>query len=168
MAQGPKVDSEWLKEFTYKFILKEVPSDSILKYDFKLKSLEGQEVSLSDFKGKVIFLNFFATWCPPCVQELPEFEHFYQELGKTNFIVVAINNKETRPRVAKFVKNHKLTFPVLLDEEGLALMGMNIQSMPTSFIFDKSGKLRYRIDGIRKWEDKDFLTFFKYLAEEKI
>jgi len=83
--------------------------------NFKLKNINGRSVWLSDFRGKVVFLNFWATWCPPCKIEMPSMQKLYDKLRHQNFAMVAVDLQEPASRVKEFVKEYKLNFTVLLD-----------------------------------------------------
>jgi thiol-disulfide isomerase/thioredoxin len=109
--------------------------------DFKLKDLNGKEVSLSDFKGKKIFLNFWASWCPPCKAEMPDIEKLYQETKDSDLVILAVNLAEDNTTVQNFIKNNKYTFPVLLDPDNDAAIKYQIVSIPTSYFIDKEGNI---------------------------
>lgn len=112
--------------------------------DFTLPDLAGQPVSLSDLRGQVVLLNFWATWCPPCAAEMPDLNALYERYGaEHNFVVVAINKEEEQAVVDAFVADRGLTFPVLLDGDGtVTLNRFVIRSLPMSLIIDREGKVR--------------------------
>lgn len=113
--------------------------------DFVLKDTEGKTVKLSDYKGKIVILNFWATWCPPCRQEIPDLIKVSEELSKGNdAVVLAVNltngyNGETAERARKFAKDNKMTMRVLLDEKDEAAGKYGIASIPTTFIINRDG-----------------------------
>jgi len=113
--------------------------------DFTLKDIQGNTVKLSDYKGKVVFLNFWASWCPPCKSEIPDFNKASEELNKgSDAVILAINatngyNGETPDRVKKFVKDNNITMKVLLDEKDDASMLYGVSSLPTTFVIRKDG-----------------------------
>ncbi|MFL0267041.1 TlpA family protein disulfide reductase [Candidatus Clostridium radicumherbarum] len=109
--------------------------------DFKLKDLSGKEVSLSDFKGKRVFLNFFATWCPPCKAEMPEMEKLYEETKDSDLVILAVDLEESTETVRSFVNNNKYNFKVLLDSNSTAAEKYQISSIPTSYFIDKDGNI---------------------------
>lgn len=109
--------------------------------DFKLKDLSGKEVSLSDFKGKKVFLNFFATWCPPCRAEMPEMEEFYQETKNSDLVMLTVNLGEDKATVQKFISSNKFNFPVLLDADTAVATKYQIASIPTSYFIDREGNI---------------------------
>jgi len=110
--------------------------------DFKLKDLNGKEVSLSDFEGKKVFLNFWASWCPPCKAEMPEIEQLYQQTKDSDLVILAVNIGEDKETVQTFIDNNKYNFKVLLDTEQEAALNYNITSIPTSYFIDKDGNIK--------------------------
>ncbi|ERI89551.1 thiol-disulfide oxidoreductase ResA domain protein [Clostridiales bacterium oral taxon 876 str. F0540] len=109
--------------------------------DFKIKDLNGKEVSLSDYKGKKVFLNFWASWCPPCKAEMPDIERLYQETKDSDLVILAVNLAEDNTTVQNFIKNNKYSFPVLLDPDNDAAIKYQIVSIPTSYFIDKEGNV---------------------------
>ncbi len=111
--------------------------------DFTLETLDGETVSLSDFRGKVVMVNFWASWCPPCVAELPTIYQFYQSHQADGFVVLAVNAQENRGTVSEFINRNGYTFPVLLDPDSVAADEYGIRALPTSFFLDKNGEIQY-------------------------
>lgn len=109
--------------------------------DFKLKDLNGKELSLSDLKGKKVFLNFWATWCPPCRAEMPEIEKLYQETKNSDLVIVAVDIGEPLSDVKTFIDNNKYNFKVLLDSDQSISEQYGISAIPTSFFIDKEGNI---------------------------
>ena len=109
--------------------------------DFKLKDLEGKELSLSDLKGKKVFLNFWATWCPPCKEEMPEIEKLYQETKDGDLVIVAIEIGEPLSTVKSFIDSNKYNFKVLLDTDNSVATKYNISGIPTSYFIDVNGNI---------------------------
>jgi len=105
--------------------------------DLTLLNLEGQEVSLSDFRGKLVLVNFWATWCSPCRQELPAIQAQYESTD--DLVVLGVNFQEGADEVRPFVTEAGLTFPVLLDETGRATLIYRVRGLPTSFLVDADG-----------------------------
>ena len=112
--------------------------------DFGLASIDGTQVRISGLRGKVVLLNFWATWCPPCKAEMPDLEALYREYGsKQNFVVVGVDVEESASAVSAFARQNELSFPVLLDTQGSVSNGVYpIRSLPTSMIIDRQGKIR--------------------------
>ncbi|WP_298844212.1 TlpA family protein disulfide reductase [Clostridium sp.] len=109
--------------------------------DFKLKDLNGKELSLSDLKGKRVFLNFWATWCPPCKAEMPEIEKLYQETKNSNLVIVAVEIGEPLSTVKPFIDSNKYNFKVLIDPDQRVAAQYNITSIPTSYFIDVDGNI---------------------------
>jgi len=110
--------------------------------DFTAEALDGQTVSLSDFRGRPVLLNFWATWCTPCRREMPDFQTVYRAYGPEGFAVLAVNNMESRSQVQSFADELSLTFPILLDTSGdlnFKLFGGAIAGYPTSLLLDAEG-----------------------------
>ncbi len=121
--------------------------------NFTLKTLNGRRVSLKDFRGKVVLINFWATWCPPCREELPLFEKIYEKYKDKGFVILAVN---TDPENLKdFLKSFgvKFTFPILLGNDKVLDL-YPIRGLPTSFLIDKNGKIvKVRLGIYRELED---------------
>ncbi len=136
----------------------------IIAPDFELKTLEGETVKLSDYRGKVIFLNFWASWCPPCVQEMPDFNSANQKLlEEGNAVILAVNVQEEPQIVREFVKDNDLTLPVLLDEEGKVSYIYNVRSIPTTYIVNPDGTIYNVILG--KTNEKTILTLGRKIVK---
>jgi len=109
--------------------------------DFKLKDLDGKELSLSDLKGKKVFLNFWATWCPPCIEEMPEIQKLYEETKDSDLVIVAVEIQEPLNEVKSFIQDNKYSFKVLLDSDQSVVSKYNITSIPTSYFIDIDGNI---------------------------
>jgi peroxiredoxin len=109
--------------------------------DFKLKDLDGNEVSLSSLKGKKVFLNFWATWCPPCKAEMPEIEKLYQETKDSDLVILAVDIGENSNTVKPFIDENKYNFKVLLDSDQSVATQYGISSIPTSYFIDTDGNI---------------------------
>lgn len=115
------------------------PEIGKLAPDFELSSLDGQVVSLSDFRGKPVFLNFWATWCGPCRFEMPFIQKMYEGLSSEGLVVLAVNVQENPTRVKEFVESFGLTFPVLLATNSEVPLAYNIRGIPATFFIDENG-----------------------------
>jgi peroxiredoxin len=115
--------------------------------EFTLTNLAGQPVALSDYRGKVVLVNFWATWCPSCISEMPDYEEIYQQHGGPagDFVVLGVNLQEGQTQVKDYASGLGLTFPVLLDEDGgVTTRQYQVTGMPGSFIIDRQGVIVYR------------------------
>lgn len=117
------------------------------EYDFTLEDLNGDKVSLSQLKGKKIFLNFWATWCPPCKGEMPDMEKLYQEIKGSELVILAVNVGEEKETVEAFISKNNYSFPVLLDSSGDVSKLYHVSGIPTSYFIDTEGYLDYGITG---------------------
>lgn len=134
-------------------------SNSAKAPDFNLKDQYGVVHSLENYKGKVIFLNFWATWCPPCKKEMPDIENIYKEYGenKKDVIILGINS-EKENEVKKFLKDRGYTFPTVIDENSEVMRKYFIQAFPTSFVIDKEGNVYgYVMGGLTKEQIKQVI-----------
>jgi peroxiredoxin len=111
--------------------------------DFKLTTLDGRQVKLSDFKGKVVVLNMWATWCGYCRVEMPDIEAAYQKNRDQGVVVLAINAQEGSSEVSQFVKDEGLSFPILLDPDGTVNRAYHVSALPTTFFIDGEGIVRF-------------------------
>jgi peroxiredoxin len=112
--------------------------------DFTLETLEGTEVSLEDLRGKVVLINFWATWCSPCRAEIPDIQAVYEERQQDGFVVLGVNVEESREQVQPFVDELNMTYPVLLDEGGRLLKMYRALGLPMSLIVDQDGVIQVR------------------------
>lgn len=110
--------------------------------ELRLTDLDGNPVSLSDTRGKVVLINNWATWCPPCKAEMPTLEKYYEEHREDNFVIIAIESGEPAGEVADFVAEFGLTFPVWLDARGFALDAFQNWDLPSSYVVDQDGTIR--------------------------
>lgn len=109
--------------------------------ELMLQSLDGRPASLNDYRGQVVMINFWATWCPPCRAEMPDMEQVYQEKKQQGFAVLAVNIQEARDPITEFVNRFGLSFPVLMDTKGEVTQQYGIYSLPTSYFIDQQGRI---------------------------
>lgn len=145
----------------------ERPEKSIVAPDFTLAELSGKTISLRSLKGEVIFLNFWATWCVPCRQEMPTMEKLHREYKKAGLEVMAVNFRETRAEVQKFVDELGLTFTVLLDREGKVSEEYGVWSLPLSYFVNRKGEFVGKVIGYRRWDGPEAKALFRDLLAEK-
>jgi peroxiredoxin len=135
--------------------------------DFTLPGLDGKKVSLSDYRGKVVFVNIWATWCPPCVEEMPSMQNLYQKLKSENFEIMAVSiDSQGAKVVAPFMKKYKLTFPALMDSMGTIKRIYKATGVPESYIIDKDGILAKKVIGPLDWSQPDILRLFRDLIQK--
>ncbi len=135
--------------------------------DFTFPDLDGRQVSLSDFRGKVVLVNIWATWCPPCRDEMPSMQKLYERFKGEHFEILAVSiDADGREAVAPFMQQMNLTFPALLDPEGKIRSLYAITGVPESFIIDKNGILVQRVIGPLDWATPKLFNFFKNLLQK--
>ena len=137
--------------------------------DFTFPGLDGKKVSLSDYKGKVVLVNIWATWCPPCVEEMPSMEKLYRKFKGKNFEILAVSIDEPGLKaVAPFMKKFRLTFPALIDTKGAIKTVYGITGVPESFIIDQKGILIKKIVGPVDWATPKIFRFFSDLIQKPL
>jgi peroxiredoxin len=133
--------------------------------EIQLKDVYGNTVRLSDFRGKVVFLNFWATWCAACVVEMPSMEKLHRRLKDKDFVMIAINAQESNVQVKTFFEKLKLSFAALLDSNGEVATGFAVNALPTTFVLDKEGRIVGAAIGPREWNSRASIALFEYLIE---
>ena len=120
-------------------------------FNFSLADLRDSKHALQDYRGKVVLVNFWASWCPPCIYEMPELTRLKQQLADRPFEIIAINVAEKKYRVRKFARLINFNLPVLLDTKSETFNHWGVKTLPTSFLLDKNGHIRYRVRGNPGW-----------------
>jgi thiol-disulfide isomerase/thioredoxin len=115
--------------------------------NFELQNLDGQSISLSSLKGSPVLINFWATWCGPCVSEMPYIQEINKEWSDKGLIVLAINLGDNASQAEQFLQDHNLSLPVLLDTNKVVAPKYGIRAIPTTFFIDKNGIVRVKIIG---------------------
>jgi thiol-disulfide isomerase/thioredoxin len=133
--------------------------------EIQLKDVFGNTVSLSAFRGKIVFLNFWATWCPTCVVEMPSMQKLHRRFKDKNFVMVAINLHETDAQVKSFFRKFKLSFTALLDSSGEVGSWFAVNALPTTFVLDKEGRIVGKALGPREWDSQASIALFEYLID---
>jgi|Deesub1362B_J571_1020462.scaffolds.fasta_scaffold01781_7 peroxiredoxin len=119
--------------------------------DFELKDLEGKTVRLSDYRGKMVILNFWATWCPPCRMEIPSFIRLYDEFKDKGLVIIGVSlDREGKEVVQKFAANYKINYPVVMGDMNVVAAYGGISAIPTTFIINKNGRVVNRFVGLRE------------------
>jgi peroxiredoxin len=130
------------------------PSRSKAAEDFTLSTLDGKKLRLRDQRGKVVFVNFWATWCPPCREEMPAMERLYQQHKNQGFVMMAVSLDGDSKVVPPFVKEHGFTFPVALDPGMDVANAYGVRALPSSFVIDPEGQVVGIALGSRAWDGK--------------
>jgi peroxiredoxin len=163
-AAGP--DSPELAQLFRDMYIIKMPSAAD-PVEIRLNDTDGRAVSLSDFRGKIVFLNFWTTWCPTCRIEMPSMEKLHQKFKDSNFAMVTINLQEPPARVKEFFKEFKLTFTALLDTGGEVGIMFGINQIPTTYILDKEGRIIGKAIGPREWDSPKSTALFEHLTNRQ-
>lgn len=134
--------------------------------DFNLLDINGNKIVLSGLKGKIVFLNFWATWCSPCREEMPSMQKLYARFKDKDFAMVAVSLNEPASAVKKFFKDYNLTFTALLDSDGELMSPYGIRGIPNTFIIDRDGTIIGKAFGPRKWDDQKAIALFDHLINK--
>jgi len=145
-----------------------VPSQHASPPELRLKDLDGRPRALSDFLGSVVVVNFWASWCIPCVKELPSMQVARNRLAAEPFELIAVNVGEDAGQVAAFLQrfDSPLDFPVLLDENMVVTKQWKVRALPTSYIVDRSGRARYIATGARNFDAPEVFRAIRALIAE--
>jgi peroxiredoxin len=135
-----------------------VPTVGMQAEDFRLPDLAGKEQSLSQYRGKIVLLNFWATWCKPCTTEMPAMQTMYDKLRDKGFVVLAVNELEDDARVREHIKQYGHTFPVLMDHDNKVANQFGVVGLPVSVFIDQEGRVQEYIKGGLLTEEKIYQT----------
>jgi len=139
------------------------PNSAVQALDFTVESLLGDSESLNDYRGKVIFLNFWATWCGPCKAEVGEIDALNETLKDEDFMVMALSIQEQKKRVSKFMESNDIDFPVYLDSDGAVAAMYGVTGIPTTYIIAPDGTIVGRAVGPREWGGKESVKLMRSL-----
>ena len=127
-------------------------NEKMVAPDFQLKSLEGKTIKLSDYKGKVVVLNFWATWCPPCREEIPDLVSLQKQYAAQGLVILGVSMDEGGPaRVASFAKKFGINYPIVMGDEKTSAAYGGIEALPTTFIINRKGNV---VDGLQGGTDR--------------
>jgi peroxiredoxin len=134
--------------------------------DFTLSDLAGKPVSLADFRGKVVIVNFWATWCPPCRAEMPSMELLHRELADEGLVMLAINIEKTgRQTVPAFLATSPHSFPILFDDQEEVQKRYGVYKFPESFVVRKDGVIDDKVIGAIDWAHPQSIAYFRDLLK---
>ena len=144
------------------------PSNRLNAYDFVTRDINNKPIRLSDFRGKVVMVNFWATWCPPCRKEMPSMQHLWQEMARNDFHMLAVNVGEDDEQVFgfSFELGSEIDFPIVFDQHMKISRAYRVPGLPTSYLIDKNGKIAMRAIGDRNWARPKFQNAIRQLMAE--
>lgn len=134
---------------------------------FILPAPGGRKISLSDYRGKVVLLNFWATWCPDCRTEMPSMDRLYREFKGQGFEIVAVNVKDKREDALAFIKKNKISYPVMMDPEGDVGLLYGAFAMPTTYLIDRNGVVLARMWGSMDWNSPAARKLIGEIVQQK-
>ncbi len=130
--------------------------------NFELVDMDGEKHRLSDYRGKPLIINFWATWCPPCREEMPSMNRAWRK-AKDEVSMLAVNVGEDEDTIFIFSADYPVDFTVLLDQSGDVIKQWPVKGLPTTFVLDREGNIRYMAVGSREWDDDALLEIVKEL-----
>jgi peroxiredoxin len=133
--------------------------------EFFLEDLHGKMIDIRDYKGQVILLNFWATWCPNCRKEGPSFERLYNQYKLKGLILFRVDTKESREAIMKFLEKEAVTVPILLDKNGKVGRLFGLWAHPTTYLIDRQGMVRYRSVGFVDWSGLEATSVIDVLLQ---
>lgn len=132
-----------------------------------LEDFSGQKINLEKYSNQVVLVNFWASWCPPCVDEMPSLQRLSKKLPEDTFIILGINIAEEKSVIEKFLSEQvNVDFPILLDSDGVVMRQWNVMAFPTTFVIDKNGKIRYALFGSIDWDTPEIIKTLQNLLDE--
>lgn len=146
-------------------LMQKMPANSSAT-NFTLMSAHGNDISLSDYRGKFVLLNFWATWCAPCVKEMPALNVLHNKLkGRNGLHVVAVHAGPALATVKKFLKDNPVDYDVVIDKN-MSLSSWQVSGLPTTFLINPAGKIIYKATGERDWDSEEMMNFIKSIMKE--
>jgi len=130
-----------------------------------LPGLDEAMYQLSDYEGRVVVVNFWSTWCAPCRREMPSLEKAWQKLKPAGVVVLGVAMQDDPEMVRGFLQESRVTFPVLLDQDGKASQQWSFSGIPATFVLDKKSRIIYRAMGLREWDSDEIIDHLTELTE---
>jgi peroxiredoxin len=146
-------------------LLLDEPKISVQALDFTAVNLSGKTVKLTDFRGSVVVLNFWATWCVPCLEEMPALDRLAKTMAGRKFKVLAVDLQEPSDKVQEFGKTHRFGFDLLLDTAGEISSHYGVNRIPVTYVLDPRGNVAFRAIGPRTWDSEEGVAFFQDLIQ---
>jgi peroxiredoxin len=139
------------------------PPETRIAPDFAIEDMQGKIHSLANYRGKVMIVNFWATWCPPCVKEMPSLQRAWEQLRGENIAVLAINMGETKQAIERFTQRYPVDLPILLDKDVDVADAWSVKGLPTTYVVDPNGQIVFQVIGEREWDDPKLLEEIREL-----
>ena len=155
------------EDYALNFGVQEYP-DPIEAVDFTLKDSDNKKVSLKNYRGKIIMLNFWATWCAPCRLEMPSMEKLHRQFKDKGLIILSVASGEKTERVNKFIKEYEITFPALIDYDQEVTDTYKVWALPTTYFINAEGKVISRINGSRDWDTKEATQYISSIFQSSL
>ncbi len=137
-----------------------IPRDELPSVNFTLANLNGVTEELEDYRGSVVFLNFWATWCGPCRMEMPSMQVLYDTYQEEGLEILAVNQGESKRVVENFIEDNGYTYPVLMDTNQMVGSMYGVRGIPTTYIIDRDGNILSMLVGTREWNTEEIFTLF--------
>jgi ankyrin repeat protein/peroxiredoxin len=160
----PKAEQEFYELIETEAYQKIAPQGDKKGANFKAKNIRGGSITLEDYKGKVLFLNIWGTWCPPCVREMPSMQKLYEHMKGKDFAMLASSYEKNFDKIKGFIDDKGFTFDVVQDEDQ-SLVTAYPSVMPTSYIIDKKGNILAKVDGSVDWSEEKYIKLFELLVK---
>jgi thiol-disulfide isomerase/thioredoxin len=139
--------------------------EAVLPPPLVLKDAEGKPHSLDAYKDKVVLVNFWATWCPPCREEMPSMQRLKEKMAGRPFAMLGVNSGEPPADLEEFLKVVKVDFSILLDSDSAATKHWKVFGLPTSFLIDRQGRVRYSLTGTTEWDKGEAVALIEEMLK---
>jgi thiol-disulfide isomerase/thioredoxin len=140
-------------------------SGELMAPSFALKTLDGQSVNSESLRGKVVVINFWATWCGPCKEEMPTLQRLQRSLQADQFELLAVTTDQQKEAIGSFVKEFDLAFPIALDESKDVSAAFGVRGLPTTVLVGKNGQVLGRAIGPRDWDSREVVALIRSVME---
>ena len=143
------------------------PYKTEVSYNFSLSDLKGKPHTLTDYRGKTVLVNFWASWCTPCLLEMPGMQRLANTLSDQDFEILTLNTADSPRRIQETLKRLQIDLKVFLDNDGKTFKAWQGNVLPTSYLFDSSSQLHYKAVGPMEWDDEDVIQKIKRLIQSQ-
>lgn len=143
----------------------ETPKTRLVAPDFTLPTLDGGSITLSDYQGKLVFINFWATWCIPCRDEMPSMQTLWERYKDQDFVILGVAADHNTKQVAEFVEEFDLSFPILLDTDGKVRNTYEVVGLPMTYFIGQDGKISGRLLSAYDWSEPDSVAIIEHLLQ---